>query len=87
MPRQPRLNLPGVFYHVMARGIERRTIFRNASDKLDFLRRLGEGLADTGCRCFAWALMSNHLHLLLLSGARGLVSLMQAASDRICRNL
>jgi putative transposase len=67
MPRQPRLNLPGYFYHVMVRGLERRAIFRDAFDKLDFLERLGEGLVDTGNRCFAWALMSNHLHLLILS--------------------
>ncbi|MFA5975158.1 MAG: transposase [Elusimicrobiota bacterium] len=76
MPRQPRLNLPGLFYHVMVRGIERRRIFRCPADYLDFLRRLGDGLSKTGCRCFAWALMPNHLHLLLLSGVRGLVSLM-----------
>lgn len=60
----------------MVRGIERRRIFRTSSDYLDFLGRLSIGLAKTGCRCFAWALMPNHLHLLLLSGVRGLVSLM-----------
>jgi len=60
----------------MVRGIERRNIFRAPSDRMDFLRRLGDGLGRTGCRCFAWALMPNHLHLLLLSGVRGLVDLL-----------
>jgi putative transposase len=76
MPRQPRLNLPGLYYHLIVRGIERRRIFRKTSDYLDFLTRLGENLVASGCRCFAWALMPNHIHLLLLSGIRGLVDLM-----------
>lgn len=76
MPRLPRLNLPGLFHHVMVRGIERRSIFRSTDDRYDFLRRLGDGLKRSGCRCYAWALMTNHLHLLILSGLRGLVSLM-----------
>ena len=29
MPRQPRLDAPGLLQHVMARGIERRKIFRD----------------------------------------------------------
>jgi hypothetical protein len=28
MPRQPRLDIPGLLHHVMARGIEGRDIFR-----------------------------------------------------------
>jgi putative transposase len=61
----------------MVRGIERGTIFRNPSDRWDLLRRLGENLTRSGSRCFSWALMANHLHLLIMSGVRGLVSLMQ----------
>ena len=29
MPRGPRLEAPGLPYHVMARGLERRAIFRD----------------------------------------------------------
>jgi putative transposase len=76
MPRQPRLNLPGLFYHVMARGIERRPIFRQPRDYYNFLDRLKKLLPISGCRCFALALMPNHVHLLLLSGLRGLNGLM-----------
>jgi len=60
----------------MVRGIERRRIFRQPGDYVDFLKRLGDNLIRSGCRCFAWALMPNHLHLLLLSGIRGIASLM-----------
>src|SRR5437879_4683748 len=76
MPRLPRLDLPGQFYHVMVRGVERRPIFRSEEDRQDFLGRLIQGLRTTGAHCYAWALMTNHLHLLVLSGARGLAALM-----------
>ena len=32
MPRQPRLDAPGLLQHVMARGIERRKLFRDDKD-------------------------------------------------------
>ncbi len=40
MPRQPRLDAPGVLHHVMVRGIERRPIFHDDADRADFLARL-----------------------------------------------
>jgi hypothetical protein len=33
MPRQARLDAPGVLQHVMARGIERRKIFKDNKDR------------------------------------------------------
>lgn len=76
MPRQPRLNLPGELYHVIVRGNEKRSIFRSLFDYKDFLKRFVNGLEESGSACFAWALMPNHIHLLILSGVRGIVSLM-----------
>ncbi|MFQ5853828.1 MAG: hypothetical protein ACE5JU_24990 [Candidatus Binatia bacterium] len=40
MLRGPRLDVPGVLQHVMARGIERRLLFRHDHDRDDFLRRV-----------------------------------------------
>jgi len=77
MPRMPRLDIPGQFYHVIIRGIERCPIFRTDMDRIDFLKRFTSGLLDTGAQCFAWALMNNHVHLLLLNGVEGLAALMQ----------
>jgi len=37
MPRQPRLDAPGVPHHVMVRGLERRAIFRNDADRTDLV--------------------------------------------------
>jgi putative transposase len=48
MPRQARLDIPGFVYHVMARGIEGREVFRNESDRKLFLRRLSEVFSEHG---------------------------------------
>src|SRR5581483_10224160 len=76
MPRLPRLDLPGHFYHVMVRGVARCPIFRSSLDREDFLTRFITGLTRTASLCYAWALMSNHLHLLLVAGPTGLADLM-----------
>lgn len=66
MPRQARLDAPGLVHHVMARGIEDQKIFRDDKDRAGFLIRLAEIVASSGgATLFAWALMSNHFHLLL----------------------
>ena len=63
MPRKARLDAPGALHHIMVRGIERRKIFRDDSDRDDFLKRLGGILRESQTPCFAWALMANHFHL------------------------
>ncbi|SRR6266568_555481 len=65
MPRTARIDIPGLLQHVIVRGIERRDIFFDDNDRRLFLERLSKLLADTGTDCLAWALMSNHFHLLL----------------------
>jgi len=68
MPRKARLDAPGALHHIIVRGIERRKIFRDDSDRDNFLNRIGGILRDSQIRCFAWALMPNHFHLLLRTG-------------------
>jgi putative transposase len=77
MPRIERLDVPGVLYHVIVRGIERGRIFRNDRDYEDFVRRLGKLLGDSKTSCFAWVLMPNHAHLLLRRGEQALSWVMQ----------
>lgn len=66
MPRQPRLDIPDVLHHVIVRGIERRDIFADDADKERFMTSLSALLTKSATKCFAWALMSNHFHLLLM---------------------
>ncbi len=68
MPRQARIDAPGAVHHVIARGIERGKIFRNDKDYNDFIERLGKLVQETQTRCFAWALMPNHFHIVLKTG-------------------
>src|SRR2546423_5079496 len=72
MPRGPRLDAPGVLHHVMARGIDRQLIFRDDQDREDLLRRLSNLVRDHQLKIFAWALMSDHFHLLVQTGKRPL---------------
>ncbi|MBL4729344.1 MAG: transposase [Gammaproteobacteria bacterium] len=52
------------YYHV----IGRRYIFNDTEDKQDFLSRLGDNLKRSQSQCLAWAMMSNHYHLLIRVG-------------------
>jgi len=64
MPKLARLDAPGVLHHVMGRGIERRKIFWNDKDRVDFIDRLAEVVEKGGMDIYAWALIPNHFHLL-----------------------
>ncbi len=68
MPRKARIDAPGALHHVIVRGIERRKIFRSDYDRKHFLNRFGELITETKTGCFAWALIPNHVHLLLRTG-------------------
>ena len=68
MPRGKRLNIAGGVYHLYTRGIERKEIFKDNKDKEEFLSRLADALDKTKSSCYAWALMPNHLHLMLRTG-------------------
>lgn len=77
MPRKARLDAPGALHHVIFRGIERGKIFRGDEDREDFLERLGSVLTATRTACFAWALIPNHVHLLLRTGETPLSQVMR----------
>lgn len=68
MPRKARIDAPGALHHVIIRGIERRKIFRSDYDRINFLKRLSVLVPATSVDCFAWAMLDNHVHLLLRTG-------------------
>lgn len=61
----------------MARGIENTLLFRSDEDRADFLRRLATQVETAQAQVLAWALLPNHVHLLLRTGRRPLASLMR----------
>jgi len=77
MPRKARIDYPGGVHHLIVRGIERKRIFRDDQDRNGFLDRLGLLLLESKTSCFAWALLPNHVHLLVRSGVISLAGLMR----------
>lgn len=75
MPRGPRLDIPGMVYHVICRGIERREIFIDTKDYRFFLNTL-ERIVKEEATLYAFCLMPNHTHL-LLKPKTGLATLMR----------
>ncbi len=65
MARPLRVNQEGGWYHVMNRGIERRTIFHDDRDREYFLQLVGELLEKFNVETHAFCLMDNHYHLAL----------------------
>lgn len=77
MPRKSRIDAPGALHHVIVRGIERKSIFWDDTDRQDFLDRLADLLPRTSTACYAWALMPNHAHLLLRTGESPIAHVMR----------
>jgi REP element-mobilizing transposase RayT len=77
MPRRARLDAPGTLHHVIVRGIERRRIVDDTADRKSFVERLGELADGTETSIYAWALMTNHAHILLRSSQIGLSGFMR----------
>ncbi len=77
MPRGPRLDIPGMLYHIICRGIDRGDIFKDDKDYGAFLSRLGAVLKDSPTLIYAFALIPNHFHLLLIRGGTPISKIMQ----------
>jgi putative transposase len=65
MPRKPRIEIGGGLYHVIARGNNRRKIFRSHDDYLKFTRLLQRQKSKLPFYLYAYCLMPNHVHLLI----------------------
>ncbi|RII27314.1 MAG: transposase [Geobacter sp.] len=77
MPRKARIDAVGTLHHIICRGIESRNIFADDADRDDFVSRLGAILSNTSTRCYAWALIPNHFHLLLQTGTAPVATVMR----------
>ena len=77
MPRQARLDFPGTLHHVICRGIEKQDIVSDDNDRNNFIERMGNIAYKTRTSIYAWALMTNHAHILLRSGPQGLSDFMR----------
>ena len=65
MARPLRIAFPGAFYHVTARGNERKAVFKSKRDREKFLEYLETATDRYQAVIHAFCLMGNHYHLLL----------------------
>jgi len=77
MPRKARIDAPGALHHIIVRGIERRKIFYDDTDRNNLIKRLDAVLTNTQTPCFAWAFLPNHAHFLFRTGGVGLSTVMR----------
>jgi putative transposase len=78
MARKPRIDFPGAFFHVIARGNRRAAIFHDADDYTAYLDRLERYRQRDDVTVHAYVLMTNHVHLLVETGSHPLSRTMQA---------
>src|SRR5580704_3834873 len=65
MSRPLRIQRVGGWYHVTARGNERKAVFRGDRDRAHFLELLAKMTERFGLRLRAYVLMDNHYHLIV----------------------
>ncbi len=63
MPRQARLVIEDVPYHITQRGNRRQDVFLNDDDRRQYLRWLRDYSDRYGLELLAYCLMSNHVHM------------------------
>jgi putative transposase len=64
MPRRLRSIPPGYPVHIVQRGVDRRSTFRQHKDYRSYLAALHETSAEFGVSIYAYVLMTNHVHIL-----------------------
>jgi len=77
MARQLRIEYPDAYYHVTARGNERKDVFKSEKDREKFLSYLESAVTRYGAIIHVWCLMSNHYHLLVETPSGNLSQIMQ----------
>lgn len=65
MPRLPRKNLNGSFFHIIVQGINKEYIFKNTNLKKLYKNLFKKNLSETNITVLAYSIMDNHAHILL----------------------
>lgn len=88
MARLARVVAPGVPHHVTQRGNRRQQVFFGDDDYLAYRALLAEGCRAAGVAVWAYCLMPNHVHLMLVPpDADGLRAALGEAHRRYTRHI
>ena len=83
MARKNRFAAPGLTYHVVNRGNDRKIVFRQNFDYIAFIELLAEARRKFEVFVYGYCLMPNHFHLLIEPRAHGALSaFMQRVTGR-----
>jgi putative transposase len=85
MARKRRVHFVGALYHVMCRGNQGQSIFKDDRDRERYLDILKESQRRFGYRLYAYVLMGNHVHHLIEIGQTPLSKVMQNNLFRFTR--
>ena len=59
MPIKARIDAPGAIHHIILRGIERKSIFKDDVGCKHITERLGRILNKTSVACYSWVLIAD----------------------------
>ncbi len=85
MGRPPRIDIPGLVYHVFSRGVKQLPIFHDIEDRLEFIDWFLETRRRYSIEIEQYSLMTNHFHLLLRLHEGSLAQAMKYALSRYAR--
>ena len=85
MARSQRFDAPGAWFHVMNRGIARRTFFETSEDIDVFLEQLAEVVERGDLEVHSYALLTTHYHMLVRSPLGRLAQGMQRVQTEYSR--
>jgi putative transposase len=77
MPRASRLHLPGSFFHIICRALNREFLFDGDEERKRYVGLLEGASRRAGVKVVAWCVMSNHVHLVLQTGEEPLYRMMK----------
>jgi len=86
MSRPPRPVFAGATYHITARGNNGEMIFADDTDRYAYLALLVRALRILDVRLFAYALMTNHVHLVLQTARPNVSGFVQWLHTRYARH-
>jgi putative transposase len=86
MPRCARLVVPAFPHHVTHRGNHKQRTFFSEADYRLYKKYLAAACAETGTAVWAWCLMPNHVHLVLVPSVEaGLGAVLRRTQGRYAR--
>ena len=88
MPRMARVVIPGLPHHVVQRGVRSMDIFYSDHDRKSYLQLIADGISRAGVSVWAWCLMTNHVHFLMVpESEKSLALSLKEATRRHARNI